>query len=164
MSANRDGLERSPFWNDFRDWFHKGYDYVPRPRDRHDREIFLAFAAGIQREKWIGLGMRQLETGADDMTLSGGERKSGESLVSDSGPTEGEAHPPLKHIQGCECQRCGRLYKLDIQIPNHLWDEIRPKHKPPGGGLLCGSCIISAMEELMGFNVMRLDWELRQIS
>ncbi len=50
---------------------------------------------------------------------------------------------------GCKCQKCGRLYKIDFLIPDDLWEEIKPSGKPAGAGLLCGICIIKAIEKLI---------------
>ncbi len=50
---------------------------------------------------------------------------------------------------GCKCQECGRLYKIDFLIPDDLWEEIKPSGKSVGAGLLCGICIIKAIEKLI---------------
>ncbi len=46
----------------------------------------------------------------------------------------------------CICQGCGKKYKLDIMVPNYLWEQIKPKGKSKGAGLLCGSCIMDRTE------------------
>ena len=49
-----------------------------------------------------------------------------------------------------KCQECDNNYKIDILIPDDLWEKISPK-KIDGwksGGLLCGICIIKKIEEL----------------
>jgi len=46
----------------------------------------------------------------------------------------------------CKCQNCGRQYKVDLLIPDNIWEKIRPLDKPPEAGLLCGSCIMSHIE------------------
>jgi hypothetical protein len=56
----------------------------------------------------------------------------------------------------CVCQRCGNKYKVDIIIPDELWEQIKPQHKPIGAGLLCGNCIVDALEE-RGYSA----WELK---
>jgi hypothetical protein len=49
----------------------------------------------------------------------------------------------------CKCQNCRNLYKVDLIIPNDLWEkEIKPNNKPEGSGLLCGSCIMNKIENL----------------
>lgn len=48
----------------------------------------------------------------------------------------------------CKCQNCGRQYKVDLNIPDDLWEKIKPKEKPKGSGLLCGMCIMEKIEEL----------------
>jgi hypothetical protein len=51
----------------------------------------------------------------------------------------------------CKCQNCNKQYKLDLIIPDIIWEEIKPKDKPEGAGLLCGSCIISMIESKFGY-------------
>jgi hypothetical protein len=46
----------------------------------------------------------------------------------------------------CKCQECGKQYKVDIVVPDELWERIKPIGKPEGGGMLCGSCIMSRVE------------------
>ena len=48
----------------------------------------------------------------------------------------------------CTCQSCGRKYKVDLLVPNRIWEKIRPEGKPKRGGLLCGICIIERVEVL----------------
>lgn len=52
---------------------------------------------------------------------------------------------------GCLCQNCGRLYRVDVTVPDSLWERIKPKDKADGAGLLCGSCIINRIEALGDF-------------
>jgi hypothetical protein len=35
-----------------------------------------------------------------------------------------------------------------LLIPNDLWERIKPRGKPKGAGLLCGSCIMKNIEEI----------------
>ena len=58
-----------------------------------------------------------------------------------------------KMTDGCTCQKCGRKYRIDLNIPDILWNRIRPKGKAEGAGLLCGSCIMNRLEELEEFLV-----------
>ena len=37
----------------------------------------------------------------------------------------------------CTCQRCGKQYKVDLIVPNELWEQIKPEEKPVGAGMLC---------------------------
>lgn len=62
---------------------------------------------------------------------------------------------------GCKCQSCGNLFKLDLIVPDNLWEKIKPAGKPRGAGLLCGSCIIKKIEGVLGYSVFQLkgDWE-----
>ena len=46
----------------------------------------------------------------------------------------------------CKCQDCGKRYKVDLLIPDKLWERIKPKGKAEGAGLLCGSCIMAKIE------------------
>lgn len=53
---------------------------------------------------------------------------------------------PADH--GCQCQGCGSLFKVDINVSDELWQLIRP-NKPSiisPGGLLCGQCIMTRIE------------------
>ena len=43
--------------------------------------------------------------------------------------------------KSCKCQDCGELYKIDLNIPNKIWDKISC-----GLNLLCGSCIMKRIE------------------
>jgi hypothetical protein len=47
----------------------------------------------------------------------------------------------------CICQRCGLEYKVDITIPDELWEKIKPGKKSKEAGLLCGSCIMRKIDE-----------------
>jgi RNase P subunit RPR2 len=55
---------------------------------------------------------------------------------------------------GCTCQGCGRHYRVDFNIPDHLWERIKPEDKEEGAGLLCGVCIATRLEELGAFGVV----------
>jgi hypothetical protein len=48
----------------------------------------------------------------------------------------------------CTCQNCGEPYKVDLLIPDQLWDRIRPDGKDAGAGLLCGPCIMRRVEDI----------------
>ena len=48
----------------------------------------------------------------------------------------------------CKCQKCGKQYRVDILIPDKIWEKIKPKGKAKGAGLLCGSCIMEAIEKI----------------
>ena len=50
----------------------------------------------------------------------------------------------------CLCQDCGEYYKVDILIPDELWEKIKPKGKDVGAGLLCGKCIFTKIEGRKG--------------
>ena len=56
----------------------------------------------------------------------------------------------------CICQSCEKPYKVDIIVPDDLWERIKPIGKSKGGGLLCGSCIMKKIERDNGYNVFIL--------
>ena len=60
----------------------------------------------------------------------------------------------------CRCQDCGKQYKVDLIIPNELWQQIKPKEKLPGSGLLCGACIMDRIEKMSSYDY----WYLEKIS
>lgn len=55
----------------------------------------------------------------------------------------------------CTCQECKRKYNVDILISDYLWEIIKPKNKPIGGGMLCGNCIIQKIEKF-GYSAYEL--------
>lgn len=57
---------------------------------------------------------------------------------------------------GCTCQDCGCVYKVDWLIPDALWQQIQDRGE---GGLLCGSCIAARVEKLSSFNVFHFEPE-----
>lgn len=56
------------------------------------------------------------------------------------------APEPIPEGEGVTCQKCGNRYRVDLMVPDALWNQIKPEGKENGAGLLCGHCIISAME------------------
>lgn len=56
------------------------------------------------------------------------------------------APEPIPEGEGVTCQKCGNRYRVDLMVPDALWNHIKPEGKENGAGLLCGHCIISAME------------------
>jgi hypothetical protein len=48
----------------------------------------------------------------------------------------------------CTCNSCSREYRIDLIVKDSMWEKIKPKNKPEGAGLLCGSCIIARIESL----------------
>lgn len=52
----------------------------------------------------------------------------------------------------CICQNCGKSYKVDLIIPNELWEQIKPDGKSQGAGLLCSACIINRIEEISDYD------------
>ena len=57
----------------------------------------------------------------------------------------------------CECQVCGKEYKVDLMIDDVLWERIKPKGKFRGAGLLCGSCIMRGIEAIGRYKAFRLE-------
>jgi len=58
--------------------------------------------------------------------------------------------------KGCKCQGCGKIYTVDVLVPDELWEQIKPYGKPDGGGLLCGTCIMRRIEEASDYAAWRL--------
>lgn len=52
---------------------------------------------------------------------------------------------------GCACTNCPRRFRVDFLVSDKLWAEIAP-----GGGLLCGACIASALERRERFDAFRV--------
>lgn len=44
--------------------------------------------------------------------------------------------------KGRICGVCGRRYKLDIMLPNQMWQKINPE----GHEFICGRCILRRIE------------------
>ena len=63
---------------------------------------------------------------------------------------DGELRDPRE--DGCLCQGCGRRYKVDLIIPDEVWEKICPNKN--GGGMLCGICIMKKIEDLDEFEVL----------
>ena len=55
----------------------------------------------------------------------------------------------------CTCYRCGNKYKVDFIVPEEIWEQIQPEDKPAGAGLLCGKCIVEALEK-RGYSAWKL--------
>lgn len=56
----------------------------------------------------------------------------------------------------CKCQGCGKRFKVDFIVPDELWEKIKPEEKPPGSGLLCGSCICDRIEDRNQYDSFQL--------
>lgn len=56
----------------------------------------------------------------------------------------------------CTCQKCNNKYKVDIMVPDEIWEQIKPEGKSIGAGLLCGKCIIEELEK-KGYSVWKLN-------
>lgn len=58
---------------------------------------------------------------------------------------------------GDTCQRCGKEFKIDINISDNIWNKIKPDEKPNESDLLCPMCIILKLEKLGKYNAFRLE-------
>ena len=56
----------------------------------------------------------------------------------------------------CTCNSCGDKYKVDIEVPNEIWEKIKPEGKAEGAGLLCGVCIFKHLENLNKYSSFKL--------
>ena len=59
----------------------------------------------------------------------------------------------------CRCQKYGKKYKVDLNVPDELWEKIKPEGKPEGAGLLCGSCIMERIESISDYSA----WDLVRV-
>lgn len=48
----------------------------------------------------------------------------------------------------CTCQGCFKPYRVDLLVPDEVWERIKPEGKPVGAGLLCPECIGRRVEAL----------------
>lgn len=51
----------------------------------------------------------------------------------------------------CTCQKCGNQFKVDLNIPDQIWDLISE-----GKNLLCGVCIMKALERLSKYGYLNV--------
>ena len=58
--------------------------------------------------------------------------------------------------EGCLCRGCGRRYRVDVVVPDPLWERIRPPGPVVEAGLLCGSCVMERIEALGEFDAYGL--------
>jgi len=63
----------------------------------------------------------------------------------------------------CKCQECGNQYKIDLIIPDELWERIKPEGKPVGAGMLCGSCIMKKIEDINDYSCYSLTKDKSEI-
>jgi len=72
------------------------------------------------------------------------------------GPVSEDAKPiTRKEFDGCVCQGCKAMYKVDVVIPDDLWEKIKPKGAI-GSGLLCGACMFKKIDLLGEFSAFHL--------
>lgn len=65
---------------------------------------------------------------------------------------------------GCMCQGCGKRYKVDLSVPNELWEKIKPEGKAEGAGLLCGSCIMTRIEQFDSFGAYKMEKSMNDLT
>ena len=51
----------------------------------------------------------------------------------------------------CTCHVCKKQYKVDILVPDDVWESIKPKSSENEAGLLCPTCIIERIESKYGY-------------
>jgi glycyl-tRNA synthetase (class II) len=61
-----------------------------------------------------------------------------------------------KNKMSCKCQNCKKQYRVDLLIPNELWERVKPKGKTMASGLLCGSCIMKRIEQLNNYRALKV--------
>lgn len=69
-------------------------------------------------------------------------------FVSAGGGDRWRAYISGMDVEGCTCQHCGRVYRVDFIVPDDMWEHIRPSGSDVGGGMLCGRCISDRIEAL----------------
>lgn len=57
---------------------------------------------------------------------------------------------------GCTCHLCRLVYRVDVLVPDDVWQKIKPDDKPDGAGLICGPCILRLLEARGEFGAFRL--------
>jgi len=55
---------------------------------------------------------------------------------------------------GCICQECGTQFKVDLMVPDYIWQQIVPIGKE--GRLFCGACIMRKIETISDYAAWRL--------
>jgi hypothetical protein len=62
----------------------------------------------------------------------------------------------------CICNNCGRKYKVDLLVPDDIWNKIRPIGSKGEGGLLCPICIAEKLESLGDYDYWYLTKENKE--
>jgi len=63
----------------------------------------------------------------------------------------------------CICQQCGKKYRIDLVIPDNIWEKIKPINKPKGSGLLCGMCIMNKLESFNKYGIIYVNNNLFEL-
>lgn len=64
----------------------------------------------------------------------------------------------------CRCHECRSRYKIDIIVPDDMWEKIKPDgaKKKKGGGMLCPVCIAhkihTVVQSEVGYGAFRLEY------
>lgn len=60
--------------------------------------------------------------------------------------------------EGCTCEKCLRKYKVDLLVPDQLWDVINPVNQDGFRAyeLLCPTCIMGIIEGQLSFAAFSL--------
>jgi len=59
----------------------------------------------------------------------------------------------MMNSEGCKCEACFGVFKLDLLINDELWKLINPTDELK---MICGPCILRLMEDKVGFAAYRL--------
>lgn len=63
-----------------------------------------------------------------------------EGIIFQGNSTENLSDTTIIEPEGEHCQICDYAYLTIYQLPDEIWNDIKPKGKPEGAGLLCISC------------------------
>lgn len=64
----------------------------------------------------------------------------------------------------CTCQHCGGRYRVDLIVPDHIWEKIKPPGKPEGAGLLCGVCIMKKIEDFGEYGAIHMETKYKELN
>lgn len=58
--------------------------------------------------------------------------------------------------EGKICQSCHSLYYVDLNVPEEVWEKIKPEDETGESGLLCGGCTMDRVEAVIGTSTWTL--------
>ena len=64
----------------------------------------------------------------------------------------------------CICQQCKKDYRIDLNIPDRIWERIKPVGEAYGNGALCGPCIMNKLEAYGKYGVIHVDDDAFELS